>query len=397
MNILMAGVDHTTAAIAERERFTFTKTQMGQALTFCRAQAGVTGAVLLCTCNRTELYLSTHKDAPVNPAALLTQTAHLRQPAERLLQVHTGKTAARHLMEVACGLCSALRGDDQILTQVRQALELARAAHSTSSVLETLFRLSVTAAKKVKTQVQLRAVPVSAAAGAVELLTARLGSLAGRKALVIGNGEMGRLSAELLQKAGCTVTVTLRSYHHGETVVPYGCLTIPYDSRLHAAAEADILLSATSSPHFTLTRDMLQNLPSAPRQCIDLAVPRDIDPTVADLPGISYADIDALDKVDHTVPDEQMQQILDICTNYLDQFTEWNDGRILRETADELAQAIEMRVRAELDAGAGDGDDTAYAVRRAVETMFFSLKEHCTPELLHVLRQASDTARLRTR
>lgn len=397
MNILMAGVDYTTAAIAEREHFAFTNSQIGQTLADLRKQPGVSGAVLLCTCNRTELYLSVHAGGQVNAASLLAQAAHRpASPAAELLRERAGAEAARHLMEVTCGLCSALRGDDQILTQVRQALELARAAHAADSTLETLFRLSITAAKKVKTQTRLRSVPVSAASAAVEHLAARLGCLKGRRALVIGNGEMGRAAAELLVQAGCTVTVTLRSYHHGQNVVPYGCQTVPYEERLRAAADVDILLSATASPHFTLTRAMLESLPPTPRQCVDLAVPRDIDPDVANLPGISYLNIDALD-VGVTVPEAQMRQILDICNASLRQFAEWSDGRILRETADTLAQTIHARVLAELEAGAGGEDDVAYAVRRTVESMLFPLKGSCSPEQLHTLRQTVERDRSRVR
>lgn len=396
MRIFMAGMDHTTATVEKREPFAFTKSQAAGALAFFRAQAGVAGTVLLCTCNRTELYLSVRGGAP-DPAALLARAAHVEPFPAHLLQAHADEDAARHLMQVACGLRSALRGDDQIPTQVRQALEQARAAHAADPVLETLFRLSVTAAKQVKSEVRLRAVPVSAAAAAVKLLAARFGRLDGRRVLVVGNGEMGRAAAELLVKAGCAVTVTLRSYRHGETVVPYGCSAVPYDERLRAAETADILLSATASPHFTFTREMLQRLPPAERCCIDLAVPRDIDPAAAGLPGLFYAGIDALDMAEEPVSAAQAEQIRAICESHLARFSDWCDGRILRETADELTESVYTRVRAELEAGAGDGNDTAYAVRRTVEALLFSLKGDCTPELLHHLRQAAETVRLQTR
>lgn len=389
MNILMAGVDYTTTDIAGREPFAFTKNRAEQALSFLRAQESVSGAVLLCTCNRTELYLSLCAGKRADPVALLAQAAGLEPLSAGILHARMGKDAARHLMEVACGLRSALRGDDQIPTQVRQALELARAAKAADAVLETLFRLAVTAAKKVKTEVRLRAAPVSAAGRAVELLAAQPGGLNGRHALVIGNGEMGRTAAKLLAEAGCSVTVTLRSYHHGETVVPYGCKTVPYDERLRAAAEADIVISATTSPHFTLTRDMLQSLPPAPRRYIDLAVPRDIDPAAANLPGVTCVDIDALDGVGSAIPDAQAKQIREICETHLVRFTEWSDGRVLRETADTLTRLIRTRVCAELEAGAGDGDDVAFAVRRTVESLLFSLKSDCTPALLKVLQETS--------
>src|SRR5699024_11181096 len=120
---------------------------------------------------------------------------------------------------------------DQILTQVRDAAALARDAQTIDSVLDTLFRRAVTAGKRVRTEVRLTGVPTSAAAAGVRRAQDFFGSLEGRRAVVIGNGEMGRLAATALRAQGCAVTVTLRSYHHGETIVPAGCDTFPYDRR----------------------------------------------------------------------------------------------------------------------------------------------------------------------
>lgn len=163
------------------------------------------------------------------------------------------KTPVRHLMEVASGLRSRIWGEDQIISQVKDAIALAREAGCTDGVLETLFRSAISAGKEVKTEVRLTAVPTSAASMAVELLAAKLGDLAGKKALVIGNGEMGRLSASLLQQAGCEVWVTLRTYRHGETIVPPGCGVVPYEERFHHMEGCDFLISATTSPHYTVT------------------------------------------------------------------------------------------------------------------------------------------------
>lgn len=392
LNIIMAGVDHTTADIAQRERFAFTKTKHMQALTVLRAQTGVSGAVLLCTCNRTELYLSLRAGARVDPAMLLAHAAGLDKPPACLIQTQAGIDAARHLMEVACGLRSALRGDDQILTQVRKAIEPARAAHAADPILETLFRLAVTAAKQVKTEIRLRPVPVSAAGQAVEQLKKQFGTLKGHRALVIGNGEMGRAAANLLTEAGCAVTVTLRSYRHGETIVPYGCATIPYDARMQAAADADILLSATASPHFTFTKEMAEHLPRAPRRFIDLALPRDIDPAVTELPGVSYENLDTIGGgIKSVVSHIQLHRIEEICRKYLQQFIEWQDNRMLRETVNTLTRTIHAQICASLDAGNGDGDELDFAVRRTVETLLFSMKEKLSPELLLHMRQAVST------
>ncbi len=394
LKIIMAGVDYTTASVEKREPFAFTKIQIQELLQHLQIKKEVSGAVLICTCNRTELYLSVYDDAPLQPDTFLASAAGLSASSQEWIITRTNELATRHLMEVTCGLRSALRGDDQILTQVREALEFAREMNSTDPVIETLFRLAITAAKRVKRDVKVRPVPISAAKRAVDLLCRQEGSLSNKKVLVIGNGEMGRTAAALLVESGAKVTITLRTYRHGETTVPYGCQTIPYDERTHAIAQADILISATTSPHFTVTKEMLSSLPKLPTQFIDLAVPRDIDPATADLPGVHCLDIDALGEIDTDIPSKQLHQIQEICEKYLLQFTEWNNGRTLRETANLLSVSIQEKVSAAIHAGACEGNEVNFAVQKAVESVLFSLKGDWPPELLQHLRQIASQPNL---
>ena len=163
-----------------------------------------------------------------------------------------GEECQRHLMAVACGLQSQILGEDQILSQVKKAAAIAREAKTMDAALETLFRTAASCGKAAKTAGRLTGVATSAAHQAVEAAKRLLGDLTGLQAMVIGNGEMGRLAAALLRDAGCDVTVTLRSYHHGETVVPAGCGVVPYDDRYAAMDGVDLVLSATTSPHYTV-------------------------------------------------------------------------------------------------------------------------------------------------
>ena len=122
--------------------------------------------------------------------------------------------------------------------------------------------------------------PASAAQAGVRRAERFFGTLAGKRAVVIGNGEMGRLAARALVEAGCAVTVTLRTYRHGETVVPQGCATVPYERRMERIEGADLVVSATTSPHFTLTAEQTAALSHPPRLLLDLAMPRDIEGAV---------------------------------------------------------------------------------------------------------------------
>lgn len=250
----MTGLDWRKAPIGLREALSFTRSRVVELDRLLRAAEGVEGCVLLSTCNRTELYLSCASGAEPEPGALLCAAAGLPYaPFAGAFVTCTGEEAARHLMEVAGGLRSQIWGEDQILTQVKGAAAAAREAGTADGVLEILFRNAAAAGKEIKTKVPLTGVPRSAAQSAVERLARDAGGLEGKRALVIGNGEMGRLSAALLHRLGCAVTVTLRTYRHGETVVPAGCAVAPYEERYAAMKGVDLLLSATTSPHYTIS------------------------------------------------------------------------------------------------------------------------------------------------
>lgn len=325
MNLIMSGVDYKTADLATREQFSQTALAVQNTLERIKENPCVEGCVLLSTCNRTELYLSCTPDSEAVPLNLLCEALELN-PEEYRNHFITRKNrqALDHLMMVAAGLHSQIRGEDQILAQVKTAAQLAREAHTSDGVLETLFRCAVSAAKKAKTEAPLSPMETSVATRALEVLREQAGNLDGKHALVIGNGKMGRLAASLLVREKCRVTVTLRSYKHGEIAVPQGCETVAYDDRYSAMMGCDILVSATASPHHTITADRLQACRDLPRWMMDLAVPRDIDPAVAELPDVQLWNVDALGgKTGSTQISPQMQRVNEILQEYTQRFYKW--------------------------------------------------------------------------
>ena len=302
MSIVMSGLDCHRASIALRERLAFSRQQVCALLQWLRQQPGVEGCVLLSTCNRTELYLSGEAETPWR---LLCRGAGVPEAElEPYFVTRAGTDAARHLMEVACGLHSQILGENQIITQVRTAMELAQEEKTADPVLSALFRRAVTAGKRARTEVSVtRGVP-SMGTRCRDVLRQELGDLEGKRIVVIGNGQMGRLAAELLQEAGARVQVTLRTYRHGQTVVPAGCASVPYEERFSAMEGADALVSATASPHYTLTLAQLQALRKPPKVAVDLAVPRDIDPACAGM--LRCYDTDALGTGGPGSPEEVM-------------------------------------------------------------------------------------------
>ena len=375
MKLCMAGID-ASAPFEEREKLSLVRGQVQAMLPRIAEQTGC-AAVLLATCSRTELYLHAEGERALpDPAEALCRAAGVA--ASAFVTRREGADAVRHLMHVAAGMQSQIFGDDQIVSQVKDAVALAREAKTTDAVLDTLFRRAVTAGKRVRTETRLTGVPASAAEVGVRRAERFFGSLAGRRAVVIGNGEMGRLAARALVRAGSEVTVTLRTYRHGETLVPQGCGTVPYDRRLDAIEGADLVVSATTSPHFTLTAAQMQTLLCPPRLLLDLAMPRDIESTAAGAQTALFNldDLGDLGDADDTSR-ETAKCILDEETR---EFFAWLNYRAALPLIAKIKSAAIERVRhmRDYDALAAEGDAETLAelaVSRAVELVLGGMKE----------------------
>ena len=324
MKIQMIGIDHTRAPLDVRQRFAFTKKAMGEALGWMKEQEGILGAVILSTCNRMELWLSCREEESLDAYHILCGARRIEgEPYREYFKLREREAAVRHLFRMAGGLKSRIVGEDQILTQVKEAASFSREQGCMDQLLEVLFRMAVTTGKKIKTQAPIHRADYSAAHQALEALRLQGYSLNGKNCLVIGNGEMGRLTALALLEEGAKVTMTLRRYHKGEFRVPEGCGQVSYTERYQQILDCDLVVSATASPNFTITREGMEELFSAREQretgerqeagafpgkqeriFIDLAVPRDIEPAVGKLPGICLYDIDSF----HIAPQSKEMQ-----------------------------------------------------------------------------------------
>lgn len=306
MNIQMIGIDHHAAGVRIREQFSFTAARAERAMQTVKSHASVRGCVLLSTCNRMELYLSMEEDGADLfeliflisriPADPIQTEAECRTKIRRHFKVRKGKEAARHLFYLAAGFKSQVLGEDQILTQVKDALKKAREIYCTDALLEVLFRDAVAAGKEVRT----KALPVrdgfSAIHCAAEGLKRQGYDFAGKKCLVIGNGHMGKTAAELLRDEGALVTVTVRQYKSGMVEIPKGCERIHYGERYGLMPDCDLVISATVSPNLTVRKEQLAEARKGRlRQqiYIDLAVPRDMEEEIGGLEGIRLYDIDS--------------------------------------------------------------------------------------------------------
>lgn len=294
MPIQMIGIDHSRAEIDIRTIFSFTKKKAAEALEVIKEKDGISGCVLLSTCNRMELWVSCTDEFSGSLIDILCEIREVSpEPYREYFVERKEQEAVAHLFRLASGLESRIIGEDQIITQVKDALAAARENYATDNVMETLFRMAVTAGKKVKTEIVLSRANRSVIHHALETLKAEGFSAAGKKCMVIGNGEMGKLTATVLQQAGAEVTVTVRQYRSGIVDIPRNCSRIDYGERMRLLPECDLVVSATASPNYTLTE---QNIREAhlthPVVLVDLAVPRDIDPLADGLAYVKRYDID---------------------------------------------------------------------------------------------------------
>lgn len=327
MNISMIGIDHNMAPVDIRALFAFTKKNAGEAMEWLKEQEGVGGCIILSTCNRMELWVSGEEGEEASLYENLCQLKGIDGSAyEQYFVKREGREAVEHLFYLTSGLKSQILGEDQILTQVKDALNLAREHFTTDSVLEVLFRMAVTAGKKIKTEVPFAHGNPSVIHQALGLLREQGYTVQGKKCMVIGNGEMGKVAALTLREAGADVCVTVRQYRSGVVQIPLGCSRINYGDRMDYLPQCDLVVSATASPNYTLRMEQMEQVTlDHPMLLIDLAVPRDIETQIGELPGITLYDMDSFQAEE--TPKEQLAAASAIVEEQMEEFYQWLDGR----------------------------------------------------------------------
>lgn len=342
----MIGIDHSKASVDIRAKFSFTKKRAIEAMKKLKEEHGILGCIILSTCNRMEVWVSTQDDEEISLYDFLCKEKEVEKDEyQDYFMKRENEEAVRHLFYLTSGLKSQILAEDQIITQVKDALTLARDAYCTDNVLEVLFRMAVTAAKKVKTEVTFSRANTSVIHQAMERLKNQGFSFEGKTCMVIGNGEMGKVTALALKEAGADVTVTVRQYRSGVVNIPQGCKRINYGERMELLPDCDLVVSATASPNYTLTKENFEEikLDAASVVLIDLAVPRDIDPEVGKLQNVSLYDIDSF-RIDAASPKLQasMQKAGEILEDQMKEFYDWFNGRDIFPRIEEIkADAVE--------------------------------------------------------
>ncbi|HUG42004.1 MAG TPA: glutamyl-tRNA reductase [Longimicrobiales bacterium] len=311
MSIAVVGLNHETAPVEVRERFVFSEGEAREALAELTSAGVVREAVLLSTCNRTELYGAAGDDrteaAQDAARALLAERAGMAPAeAERYLYRRSAQDAVRHLFRVTSSLDSMVVGEAQIQGQVREAYETALALRErgvVGPVLSRLFESALSVGGRVRSETRLGTGAASVPSAAVELARKIFGSLKGHRALILGAGQMSELALECLAgDAVENVVVANRTTRRAEALAAkVGGRSAGYEDLPRLLREADIVMSATAAPHYMLTRAMLDEVFPRGRQdpllVVDLALPRDVEPAAGEVSGVFLYDIDDLRQI----------------------------------------------------------------------------------------------------
>jgi glutamyl-tRNA reductase len=310
MPLAVVGVSHHTAPVGVRERMAFGASEASRELLRLREEEGVREAVLLSTCNRTEVYLfPAGPPEPVEAVARLFErkAGSLDRPVRDYLFERRGEGVVRHLFQVSSGLDSLVIGEAEIQGQVRDAYERALGLSSdpplAGPVLNRLFQMALSVGGQVRAETSIGEGRASVASVAVELAGKIFGSLRGRRVVILGAGQTGELIAHALYREGVEgVVVWNRTYDRAvELARAVEGSAVPFDRLAEALRSADIVLASTAAPHPVVSaaafRAAFPNGPGRPVLVIDIAVPRDVDPAIGDESGVFLYNVDDLRKI----------------------------------------------------------------------------------------------------
>lgn len=363
MPLVCLGLSHNTAPVEVRERHVFPVSRMGEALVALRDYEAVREALMLQTCGRLEIYaeLDDYETGVTQLKSFLQNFRHaaVAYDLESYLYTLLGREAVEHLFRVSTGLDSMLIGEAEILGQVKDAYAAAQEARAIGETLHKLLREAMSAGKAARSQTRIGEESPSVATAAIELAKRRLGSLEGRDVLVIGAGKMGSTAAKRFRSEGArNLAVLSRTVKRTQEVIAQiGAGEALEPAELIAAlASADIVVTSTGASHFVLTPDnvgaAMARRPQRPLFVIDIAVPRDAHPAIAEIAGVTLVDIDGLKShVDEKLEVRRaaIPHVEEIVAEYVDRFQQWYRGRATVPVIASLTQKAEAVRAAELD------------------------------------------------
>ncbi len=353
MPIIGAGLSHKTAPVEVRERLSINEEKLPEALERLSTYDTIAEAVILSTCNRTEIYvvatdLEKGKEQIVNFLSVYHEVPE-NTFSDCLYFLNERKTV-HHLFRVVSSLDSMVVGEAQILGQVKQSYMIAYENGNTGTILNRLFRHALECGKKVRSDTAIGEMPVSVSYAAVQLAKTVFESLEKRPVMVIGAGKMSELTIKHLVSNGASpILVTNRTFKRAKELAEKFCgIAIPFEEKFEKMSEADIVISSTGAPSYIITRDDALNVMRArrfkPIFFIDIAVPRDVEPGIGEIENVFLYDIDDLKAVVDESLRERKQEAEkgeEIVREEVEKFMSWLGSLDVVPTIKELREKME--------------------------------------------------------
>lgn len=334
MHIVVVGLNYKTAPVEIRERLTFDSSKIGEAMSQLQKKKSILENIIISTCNRTEIYAVVDQlhTGRYYIKEFLSEWFEIDQSEfSPYIFVYEQDGAMNHLFQVACGLNSMVVGETQILGQVRASFLEAQSIQSSGTVFNQLFKQAITLAKKAHTETDIGANAVSVSYAAVELAKKIFGTLENKNVLILGAGKMGELAIQNLYSNGAkNVTVINRTFEKAQSLADRFEGQAKSLSELQCALiDADILISSTGASSFVITKSMMNTVEKIrkgkPLFMVDIAVPRDLDPALAELDSVFLYDIDDLEGIVEANLQERQKEAAKIMLMIETEIVEFNE------------------------------------------------------------------------
>ncbi len=361
LDIILIGLNHKTASVEIRECLGFSGEDQDMALEKLNALEAVREVMLVSTCNRVEVLLTSTATEAAVEAVIAFLAAYNNIPVQEFrdkLYVHMGEEAVRHIFRVAASLDSMVVGEPQILGQIKSAYHQATLKKTSGVILNRLLHKTFFVAKRIRTETGIGDHAVSISYAAIELARKIFGQLAGRRVLLIGAGEMAELAVEhLIRHHAGDILVANRTFDRGvELATRFGGRAIRIEEIPDALREVDIIISSTGSPDYVVQRGqvkkVLRSRRSRPLFFIDIAVPRDIDPEINRFNNTYVYDIDDLKGViEENIEDRQKAALRGerLVDEAVIRFRQWYESLDVVPTIVALRRQLEDKIRAEAE------------------------------------------------
>jgi len=385
--IVALGVNHLTAPVELRELFACKLDEKtAPELSYLSNLKGVRELMILSTCNRVEIYAVVNDKETID--RLLTEFIALKtdknpEKFKKYFFIKTGTEAVEHILSIPAGLSSMVLGETQIASQFKEALKLARRYNTIGEILNKLADAALRAGKRVRTETDLSKTPVSVSYIAVLLAKQIFGVLEGVKVLVVGAGEMAELTAEYLKREKAKIFVTNRTFERATALAKkIGAGVIEWEEFKNFLKETDIVIVSTGSPDYIITKRDVEKLVKkrfTPLVFIDISVPRNVDPSISELPNVFLFNIDNLkeiaDKNLKTRNEEAKKGWLIVREEAL-KFQKWLDSFSTRLYPQELKKLIEELKQLTLQETDGKEEALEVFSKKIMHPLFVLIKQN---------------------